>query len=112
MKALWAAAAVGITLMGSVGSAPAQPYGGYGGGGYGSGGGYGGGGYDERNRGYGERDRGYGDRGRGGDRYAFDEGEYLRCNPDVRRAVNRGQMESGLAHYRAYGRNERRRLSC
>lgn len=103
MKALWTVAAVGITLMSSIVSAPAQ----YGGGGYG-------GGYGERDRGYDDRDRGYGDRGRGGGggRYAFDEDEYLRCNPDVRRAVNRGQMESGLVHYRTFGRREGRRLSC
>lgn len=101
MKALLAAAAVGITLIGAAGSASAQYGGGYGGGGYG-GGGYGGGGY-------GERDRGYSDRRRGG---GFDEDEYLRCNPDVRRAVNRGTMESGLVHYQTFGRKERRRLSC
>lgn len=90
--------------------------------------------YDGRDPGY--RDRGYGDRsygGRGrdrdddddrdyrrrdrGDRYdgrraGFDEDEYLRCNPDVRRAVNRGTMESGATHYRIFGRKEGRRLSC
>ena len=106
MKAFWTIAAIGVTLMGAVSPSAAQYGGGYGGGG----GGYGGGGYDERERG--PRDRGYGDRGRGGDRYAFDEDEYLRCNPDVRRAVNRGQMESGLTHYQTFGRKERRRLSC
>jgi hypothetical protein len=60
------------------------------------------------------RDSGYGERGRsyGGREYGFDEGEYLRCNPDVLRAVRRGQMESGAAHYRVFGRRERRRLSC
>ncbi len=58
---------MGIALIGSAGSAPAQYGGGYGGGGYG-------GGYEERDRGYRERDRGYGDRGRGGDRAGFDEG--------------------------------------
>jgi hypothetical protein len=91
-----------------VGSASAQWYG------------YEGGGY--RDRGYGYEDRGYRSRGydyeerrggygrRGG---GFDESEYLRCNPDVRRAVNRGQFNgSGLNHYREYGQYERRRLSC
>ncbi|GJD97934.1 hypothetical protein [Methylobacterium iners] len=66
-----------------------------------------GGGYRDRDAGYGERGRGYGAR-----QYGFDESEYLRCNPDVRRAVNRGQMESGAAHYRVFGRREGRRLSC
>ncbi len=69
-------------------------------------------GYRDRDRGYRdeyrERDRGYGDR-----RVGFDEGEYLRCNPDVRRAVRNGQFGgSGLAHYREYGRRENRRLTC
>lgn len=105
MKALCAAAALGLSLVVSIGSASAQPYGGY----------------DRpyrdrdvrerdyRDRDYGERDRGP----RGRDReYAFDEGEYLRCHPDVRRAVNRGDMESGYVHYRRHGRGEGRRLSC
>jgi hypothetical protein len=86
MKLLYAAAVAGLTLLGSVGSGSAQPYGG---------------------RGYGYEGRGY-----GGDGYGFDEGEYLRCNPDVRRAVRRGQMRSGAAHFREYGRREHRRLSC
>lgn len=110
MKALCAIAAVGLTLMGSMGSASAQ----YGGPGYG---------YGDRERDY-DRDRdyrdrergpGYGERGRGyGDRreYGFDEREYLRCNPDVARAVRRGQMQSGFIHYQGYGRREHRRLSC
>src|SRR3954466_11406743 len=113
MKALCAIAAVGLTLMGSIGPAAAPPYGGPG---------YG---YGDRDRGYGDRDRGYRDRDdgyrergpayreRGRDRgYAFDEREYLRCNPDVRRAVNLGQMQSGFVHYQGYGRREGRRLSC
>ena len=65
------------------------------GGGYG--GGYGGG----PDRGP-QRERGY----------AFDEGEYLRCNPDVRRAIRNGEMESAMAHYQRHGRREGRRLSC
>lgn len=95
MKALWTIAAVGLTVMGAIGSASAQR-----------------GGSDY---GYGERDYGSRERGGGGYRergYGFDEDEYLRCNPDVRRAVNRGQMESGSAHYRTFGRREGRRLSC
>jgi len=50
--------------------------------------------------------------GRGGPGYGFDEREYLRCNPDVARAVRNGQMESGWAHYQVFGRRENRRLSC
>lgn len=42
----------------------------------------------------------------------FDEDEYLRCNPDVARAVERGQMPSGDFHYRTFGRHERRHLTC
>lgn len=106
MKAIYAAAAVGLGLMGSIASVSAQPYGGrdYG--------------YEERGRGYGGRDydddrgRGYGGRGYRGRDYGFDEREYLRCNPDVLRAVRRGQMESGALHYQTFGRRERRRLSC
>lgn len=56
---------------------------------------------------WGGREYGYRDRG-----YGFDESEYLRCNPDVRRAVMRGQMESGSTHYQVFGRREGRRLSC
>ena len=44
--------------------------------------------------------------------YAFDDREYLRCNPDVRRAVNRGQQESGWVHYRTSGRREGRARTC
>jgi hypothetical protein len=65
-------------------------------------------GYRERDRGYGERDRGY-----GGRRVEFDERDYLRCNPDVRRAVSQGKFGgSGWNHYQEYGRRENRRLSC
>jgi hypothetical protein len=80
----------------------------------------------ERGRGYDEEDRdrrrgrGYDD-DRGGERdrrsreereSTFDEDEYLRCHPDVRRAVERGDMESGAFHYRNFGRREGRRLTC
>lgn len=44
--------------------------------------------------------------------FRFDEREYLRCNPDVARAVRRGQMPSGWVHYQQFGRRENRRLSC
>lgn len=116
MKALLAFAVVGLTVVGHVGMVSAQPYGGrdyeyrdrdYGGGRYRD--------RDDdvpRGRSYGGGDRGgYGGRGQPGD-YAFDEQEYLRCNPDVRRAIINGQMKSGLAHYRTFGRRENRRLSC
>ncbi|PVE20517.1 hypothetical protein DC522_31860 [Microvirga sp. KLBC 81] len=109
MKALCAMAAFGLSLMTSMASASAQPYGGpgywyeepdYG--------------YEERAPWYQEPDYGYRERGpRYRDRaYAFDEREYLRCNRDVRRAVRRGRIESGLAHYLRHGRREGRRLSC
>ncbi|GJD33784.1 hypothetical protein [Methylobacterium aerolatum] len=102
MKAICAVSFVVLGIAGSVSAATAQGY--YGGGGYEGRGyegrGYGGGGYE---------DRGYGGRGYGG---GFDERDYLRCNPDVLRAVRRGQFESGLHHYRTFGRRERRRLSC
>lgn len=109
MKTLTTLAVLGLALAGTLGPAAAQYYG---------------------ERDYGYRDRGeYRDRGdyRRRDRdddeydrprtrnrgdYAFDEREYLRCNPDVRRAIVNGQMESGLAHYRSFGRREGRRLSC
>lgn len=42
----------------------------------------------------------------------FDEDEYLRCNPDVARAVERGQMRSGHIHYKTFGRREGRHLTC
>jgi hypothetical protein len=116
MKAIMMAAALGLGLAGSVATASAQ---GYGGSDYG---------YRGRDDGYGSRDRGersgdrresYGERGGYGERDrgyrgggGFDEAEYLRCNPDVRRAVSRGQMESAAAHYRVFGRREGRRLTC
>ena len=117
MKPLCAAAAVGLSLIGVMGPATAQPYGDR----------Y----YGDRDRGF--RDRDYGDRGsraRGGDfgdreddyrgrgrsdrrgDDGFDEGAYLRCNPDVRKAVERGTMPSGALHYQRFGRKEGRRLSC
>ncbi len=40
----------------------------------------------------------------------FDEAGYLRLNPDVRRAVEAGQIESGYAHYFWHGRAEGRVL--
>jgi hypothetical protein len=109
MKALCAMAALGLTLRGSMDSASAQPYGGPG---------YGyrdrDGGYEERGPRYRDRDYEYEERGSrsGNRRYAFNEREYLRCNPDVRRAVRRGEVDSGVAHYLTFGRREGRRLSC
>ncbi|MCJ2096500.1 hypothetical protein MKK67_28925 [Methylobacterium sp. J-072] len=106
MKAFLAAIAVGFGVMSALGPAVAQRGPDYG---YGDRD-YGGRDRDDdyrgRDRGY--RDRGYGERAYGG----FDEREYLRCNPDVRRAIANGQMESGAAHYRTFGRREGRRLSC
>lgn len=76
---------------------------------------------DDRRRERGERGHSYDDddrgreRGRGyqEDRGAeFDEDEYLRCHPDVRRAVNRGEMASGASHYKMFGLREGRRLTC
>ena len=93
MKALCAVAAVGLGLMAFVGSVSAQPYGDR----------------DGRDRGRDYEDSERGDRGR---ESGFDEREYLRCNPDVRTAVERGIVESGAAHYRVNGRQEGRRLSC
>lgn len=40
----------------------------------------------------------------------FDEAGYLRLNPDVRRAVELGQIESGYTHYFWHGRAECRAL--
>jgi hypothetical protein len=106
MKTLGAVVAVGLALMGS---ASAQPYGDRDYGGRDRGSRYG-------DRDYGDRD--YDDRGRGrmdrdrGQNVGFDEREYLRCNADVRRAVERGTMPSGAVHYRTFGRKEGRRLSC
>jgi hypothetical protein len=105
------ATVLGLALLGGLTPALAQPYGGrdYG---------YDRRDYDGRDRDYDPRERrGYdrdyerGPRGGRGD-FAFDEREYLRCNPDVRRAVMGGQMRSGLFHYQTYGRREGRRLSC
>jgi hypothetical protein len=107
MKALLVAATVGLSVLGALNPATAQMRGGpdYD---YGDRGGY----RDRDREDYRDRDE-YRDRGyreRGG--YAFDEREYLRCNPDVRRAIAAGQMESGAAHYRTFGRREHRPLSC
>ncbi|KAA0113513.1 hypothetical protein CIW48_29605 [Methylobacterium sp. P1-11] len=105
------ATVLGLALLSGVAPALAQPYGGrdYG---------YDRGDYGSRDRGYGDRDRrGYdrdddrGSRGRRGD-YAFNEEEYLRCNPDVRRAVIGRAIKSGLEHYRKVGMAEGRKLSC
>lgn len=112
MKAICAVAAVGLGLMGSMASVSAQPYGSRDYGYEERGRGYGGRDYDDEERGRGYGGRGYGGRGYGGREYGFDEREYLRCNPDVLRAVRRGQMESGAVHYQTFGRRERRRLSC
>ena len=38
----------------------------------------------------------------------FDEAGYLRLNPDVRKAIDLGQFESGYSHYVLYGHAERR----
>ena len=39
----------------------------------------------------------------------FDEDGYLKLNPDVRQAVDRGQVESGHLHYIGYGYFEGRK---
>ena len=39
---------------------------------------------------------------------AFDEAGYLRLNPDVRLALERGQIQSGHAHYLRFGMAEGR----
>src|ERR1700704_3817961 len=39
----------------------------------------------------------------------FDEDGYLRTNPDVRRAVESGEVESGRLHYIGYGYFEGRK---
>lgn len=108
MNATLKIAVLGLSLVGAVAPAVAQPYG-YGGGGYDRGD-YGDRGprYRDRDRDY-DRGRGY---GRGGGGYGFDAAEYLRCNPDVRRAVRNGQMQSAEFHWRNFGRREGRRLSC
>jgi hypothetical protein len=41
----------------------------------------------------------------------FNENRYLRCNPDVRRAVYRGET-SAWEHYQRFGRYENRQLDC
>lgn len=104
----WKAAALGFALVGSIASASAQ--------GYGGSDGYRDRGYErdrgsDRERGSSDRDRG--ERSYGRDRQAgFDAREYLKCNPDVRRAIQAGQMKSAAAHYRTFGRRENRPLSC
>jgi len=130
MKALFAAAAVGLSLVAPLDLAVAQGYGrdygydrrdsGYDRRDYG---------YDRRDSGYRDRyddrrgrdydddDRGRGSRGRGFDRAdrgggGFDERSYVRCNPDVAQALRNGQLTSALAHYQKFGRREGRRLSC
>ncbi|NEU11122.1 hypothetical protein G3T14_03130 [Methylobacterium sp. BTF04] len=132
MKTFCAIAAISLSLMGSVGFASAQSYGGRD---------YGYGDRDDRDRGRGSRDRDYDDRDRGrgngersrdyGDRQnsggrqdfggrqnsggrqnGFDESAYIRCNPDVRQALANGQLTSAFAHYQKFGRREGRRLSC
>jgi SAM-dependent methyltransferase len=40
--------------------------------------------------------------------HSFDEELYLSKNPDVKAAVERGECESGLAHYLSYGQAENR----
>ncbi len=103
MKAFCAVGAIGLSLAASISPASAQPYGGR----YYE--------YEERSPRYRDRDdyeyreRGSRRRDRG---YGFGEREYLLCNPDVRRAVNRGQFGSGLEHYQRHGRREGRRLRC
>nr|WP_247636187.1 hypothetical protein [Methylobacterium sp. 37f] len=132
MRTFYAVAVVGLTLLGSMGSVSAQPYGGRDNGdrdrsSRDRGGNYGDRDYD---RGRGSRDRedndGYRDRssrnrddddhGRGrrdrSEDQGFDEREYLRCNPDVRQAVEQGKMPSGAVHYRTFGRKEGRRPGC
>ena len=111
------ATVLGLALLSGVAPALAQPYGGrdYG---------YDRGDYGGRDRGYSysdrdrdrdrrdyDRDDDRGSRGQRGD-YAFDEQAYLRCNPDVRRAVISGAVKSGLFHYRKVGMAEGRKLSC
>jgi hypothetical protein len=100
MKPSFAIVAVGLSLIGLMGPSSAQRYGEPD--------------YEHRQR-YDYRDRyEYRNRGpryreRG---YVFDEREYLRCNPDVREAVEYGDFESGFQHYQRIGRREGRRLSC
>ncbi len=42
----------------------------------------------------------------------FDEQGYLRCYPDVARAVRLGQFPNGYAHYVMYGQREGRNPQC
>lgn len=72
--------------------------------------------YRDRDRDYGSRDRDrgrdFGDRGSRNQGASFNEREYLRCNPDVARAVFAGKMESGYKHFQVHGFREGRKLSC
>ncbi|KMO12060.1 hypothetical protein [Methylobacterium platani] len=63
----------------------------------------------DRDRDYGSRDRDRGSRDQGA---AFNEREYLRCNPDVARAVLAGKMQSGYKHFQVHGFREGRKLTC
>jgi hypothetical protein len=101
MRKFCVLAAVGLSLIGGVSSASAQFGGGYRERDYDRD-------YDRRGRDYDDRGSRYGRGGGGG----FDEREYLRCNRDVLRSVQRGETASGFEHYRIYGRREGRRLSC
>ncbi|MCD7109076.1 hypothetical protein LRX75_08470 [Rhizobium sp. DKSPLA3] len=38
----------------------------------------------------------------------FNESDYIRANPDVRQAVQRGEFPSGFAHFQERGNMERR----
>jgi tRNA A37 methylthiotransferase MiaB len=40
----------------------------------------------------------------------YDEKSYLLANPDVAKAVERGEFESGRVHFELFGKNERRML--
>lgn len=40
----------------------------------------------------------------------YNEGEYLKLNPDVAVAVEKGQFTSGIEHYLMYGFNENRKI--
>lgn len=106
MKSVGAMAAIGLSLMGLISSASAQPYG------YGFRGGpdYR---YEERGPRFEERGEWYRERPRyRGRRLVFSEREYLRCNRDVLRAIRRGEMASGWQHYQIFGLREGRRLRC
>jgi len=102
MKTFCAVAVVCLSLIGSVSSTSSQPYG-----------------YRDQpnsygDRDYGPRDRDYGPRDRDYGRHRgswFDEREYLKCNPDVLRAVRRGET-TARRHYEQYGRREGRGVSC